>query len=1065
MALVVNDRVKETSTTTGTGTLTLDGAVTGFETFSSAIGNTNTTYYAIELPNTAEFEVGLGTVSAGQLARTTVISSSNSDALVNFSAGTKNVFCTLPASKAVIKDASDNVTLPADLTVDTNTLYVDSSNNRVGINDSTPSQSLDVSGRSRSTRFVSSTGGAAADAAFYLNDTNGLGIFSPAANEFAISTSASERLRIDSSGNVGIGTTSPDRSLHISQSVPIIKGTDTDTSSYSEISFSGGNVDIRADQGNTSAGSYIIFRNDGSEIARFDSSGNLGIGTSSPASALDVTGTITADKVTINTTVTNGLSVESSTTDVLKVNSSVSSGLIAQIGATHYLGIKDDGTDLVLEAKGFGGNASGLKITTDPFTSDVTRLEISKDGDISFYEDTGTTQKLFWDASTERLGIGTTSPSTLLHLSSADPQITITDTDGTGSQVIKAVTDNLEIVSSNHIKFDADSGLFVFKDSGVDALSITNTGNIIFKPVASDSDLVIKGNDGGSEITALTLDMSEAGAATFNDKVILGANKVIEFGDAGETISGDGTDLNIASSSNINLDAAGGITLDAGTSGIKLDDDGTTIGLLYFLSGNLNIKPSQSDTDLVIKGNDGGSEITALTLDMSEAGAATFNSSVTVGANLDVSSGTIKLDGNYPEGSQNVVLGDAAGDALTGSSSANTLIGHQAGTDMTIGFLNTAVGTSAMANVTDGAGNNAFGNGALSTEVSGNNNTAIGEGTLDTQNGGGNNTALGVNAGGNVTTGSNLTLLGYNAQPSSATATNEITLGDANVTSLRIPGLQSGASSGDILTYDGTDIGLSTPTFISNVVEDTTPQLGGDLDLNSNNITGTGNIDNVGTITTDGLTVAGNVSVDSGTIKLDGNYPTGTNNVALGNTALDSLTSGNQNTAIGANALTAITTQSDATAIGYNAASSTTGGNNTAIGSSALNANVTGTNNTVIGKSAARQATSNNNTAVGHEALDSQTGGYNNTAVGQSAGSTITSGNNLTVLGYNAEPSAATATNEITLGDANVTSLRIPGLASGASSGDVLTYDGTDITLSAPTGVSAGFSIAMAIAL
>ena len=101
MALVINDRVKETSTTTGTGTLTLNGAVTGFETFSSAIGNTNTTYYAIELPNTAEFEVGLGTVSAGQLARTQVFSSSNSDALVDFSAGTKNVFCTLPASKFV----------------------------------------------------------------------------------------------------------------------------------------------------------------------------------------------------------------------------------------------------------------------------------------------------------------------------------------------------------------------------------------------------------------------------------------------------------------------------------------------------------------------------------------------------------------------------------------------------------------------------------------------------------------------------------------------------------------------------------------------------------------------------------------------------------------------------------------------------------------------------------------------------------------------------------------------------------------------------------------------------
>ena len=109
MALVVNDRVKETSTTTGTGTLTLAGAVTGFETFSSAIGNTNTTYYAIVNTVNAEFEVGLGTVGAGTLARTTIISSSNSDSAVDFAAGTKNVFVTLPASKSVILDASGNI--------------------------------------------------------------------------------------------------------------------------------------------------------------------------------------------------------------------------------------------------------------------------------------------------------------------------------------------------------------------------------------------------------------------------------------------------------------------------------------------------------------------------------------------------------------------------------------------------------------------------------------------------------------------------------------------------------------------------------------------------------------------------------------------------------------------------------------------------------------------------------------------------------------------------------------------------------------------------------------------
>ena len=119
MALVLNDRVKETTTTTGTGTLTLAGAVTGFETFAAGVGNSNTTYYAVTLPGTAEFEVGLGTLSSDSstIARTTIISSSNSDSAVNFSAGTKTIFCTIPASKSVFLDASGNATLGADLSV------------------------------------------------------------------------------------------------------------------------------------------------------------------------------------------------------------------------------------------------------------------------------------------------------------------------------------------------------------------------------------------------------------------------------------------------------------------------------------------------------------------------------------------------------------------------------------------------------------------------------------------------------------------------------------------------------------------------------------------------------------------------------------------------------------------------------------------------------------------------------------------------------------------------------------------------------------------------------------
>lgn len=104
MAFVVKDRVQETTTTTGTGTLTLAGAVAGFQTFSAAIGNGNTTYYAIFTNGGAEWEVGYGTVAAGTLARTTVLASSNAGALVTLSAGTKNVICTSPASESVLQD-------------------------------------------------------------------------------------------------------------------------------------------------------------------------------------------------------------------------------------------------------------------------------------------------------------------------------------------------------------------------------------------------------------------------------------------------------------------------------------------------------------------------------------------------------------------------------------------------------------------------------------------------------------------------------------------------------------------------------------------------------------------------------------------------------------------------------------------------------------------------------------------------------------------------------------------------------------------------------------------------
>jgi hypothetical protein len=117
MALVLKDRVKEQTATTGTGTVTLAGAVTDFDSFS-VIGDGNTTYYTITLPEGDEWEVGLGTYTASgtTLSRDTILASSNSGSAVNFSAGNKDVFVVYPAGKSVYEDASGNVTAGGSIT-------------------------------------------------------------------------------------------------------------------------------------------------------------------------------------------------------------------------------------------------------------------------------------------------------------------------------------------------------------------------------------------------------------------------------------------------------------------------------------------------------------------------------------------------------------------------------------------------------------------------------------------------------------------------------------------------------------------------------------------------------------------------------------------------------------------------------------------------------------------------------------------------------------------------------------------------------------------------------------
>ena len=271
-----------------------------------------------------------------------------------------------------------------------------------------------------------------------------------------------------------------------------------------------------------------------------------------------------------------------------------------------------------------------------------------------------------------------------------------------GSIALDTITNDgtdITLDSSGDIILDAAGNDVLFKAGGTTIGEITNSSSdLVIKSSVSDKDILIKGNDGGAAVTALTFDMSAAGKATFNDQVVVGDGKLVlnataitatgaevNLIDGGATVgttavaSGDGVITNdggtmrvtnidtfdtylsattktltnktlttpviatISSSSNdMTLDAGADIILDADGADVLIKDGGTHIGNINLTSSNLTFKSIVSDKDMIFQGNDGGAAITALTLDMSAAGAATFNSTITSGAGLVIAdSGTI----------------------------------------------------------------------------------------------------------------------------------------------------------------------------------------------------------------------------------------------------------------------------------------------------------------------------------------------------------------------------------------------------------------------------------------
>jgi len=592
------------------------------------------------------------------------------------------------------------------------------------------------------------------------------------------------------------------------------------------------------------------------------------------------------------------------------------------------------------------------------------------------------------------------------------------------------------------ITHEADTGLKMQAASGFELNLQTGdtsveSGNVLGKITfnapseSSGSDAILDGaaieavaeGTFSSTVNTTKLSFKTGASEAATEKMSLSSGGVLNV-DGGITVDNitiDGTEIDLSSGS-LTIDVAGAIELDSDTGVIDFDDDTLNFGRIENSSSDFKLESRVQDKDIIFTGNDGGSGITALTLDMSEAGAASFNSTATFGGAIAVgqsslSGGSVIADfhtSGSSVGTQLAFANDHNTDkffvGIEGNTTGNAMIYQQKDADINF-YTNNNLRMTLNNN-----GNLILDDGNLQTNTSGTSNFRAGVNAGDAiQSGGNYNVLIGDEAGTAITTGDGNVAIGYTALDAEDANSYNVAIGFEALTALN-----AGTDAYNVAV--GTSAGASLVTGYNNTFVGTSAgQLLGTSGSGGNHCTFIGYQAGF-----DGDTIIQTTAVGAKALH---EITTGNYNVAVGFEALEETTVGDYNTAVGTFALKLNVNGDRSTAFGYGALFNQGAGStvanadyqNVAMGMHAAYNLSTGKKNVYIGYEAANgnsssKATGDNNVFIGNESGHDITSGGSNTLVGSQTGDAMTTGSLNTAFGYNALSSEDTHNYNVAIG-------------------------------------------------